>query len=44
MSLCDAATLTIFFERLGDAVITDPAGNDLWDLRIRLMAESSVSN
>jgi glycerate-2-kinase len=33
-----------FFERLGDAVITDPAGNHLRDLRILLTAESFVSN
>jgi glycerate-2-kinase len=32
------------FERLGDAVITDPVGNHLRDLRILLMAESFVSN
>jgi hydroxypyruvate reductase len=27
-----------FFERLGDAVITGPTGNNLRDLRILLMA------
>ncbi len=33
-----------FFERLDDAVITDPTGNNLRDLRILLMAESFVRN
>jgi hydroxypyruvate reductase len=35
MRRSDACT---FFERLGDAIVTGPTGNNLRDLRILLMA------